>query len=126
MSADAVTVPLDRVAHARTGDKGDRANIGVVAWHAELYPLLVAQLDEARIAAVFADRAPSHVARHLLPRLSAMNIVLDGVLDGGVNDALNLDGHGKALSFRLLDLPLHVPRALLHRLAGPQRSGGAD
>lgn len=119
MSADTVTVPLDRVAHARTGDKGDRSNIGVVAWHPELYPLLVAQLDEARIGAVFADRAPTRVTRHLLPRLSAMNVVIDGVLDGGVNDALNLDSHGKSLSFLLLDLPIEVPRALLHRLAGP-------
>lgn len=122
--ADTVTVPLERVAHARTGDKGDRSNIGVVAWHAELYPLLVAQLDEARVATVFADRAPSRVARHLLPRLAALNLVLDGVLDGGVNDALNLDSHGKSLSFRLLDLPIEVPRSLLHRLAGPARSSG--
>ena len=121
-NGDTVTVSLDRVAHARTGDKGDRSNIGIVAWHAELYPLLVAQLDEVRIAAVFADRAPSRVVRHLLPRLSSMNVVLDGALDGGVNDALNLDSHGKALSYRLLDLPMKVPRALLHRLAGPAPS----
>ena len=119
---DTVTVPLDRVAHARTGDKGDRSNIAIVAWHPELYPLLVAQLDEARIAAVFADRAPSRVVRHLLPRLSSINVVLDGALDGGVNDALNLDSHGKALSYRLLDLPMEVPSALLHRLAGPAAS----
>jgi tripartite-type tricarboxylate transporter receptor subunit TctC len=49
------------------------------------------------------------VTRHLLPRLHAMNFVLDDVLDGGVNDALNLDSHGKALAFRLLELPLQVP-----------------
>ena len=120
---DTVTVPLDRVAHARTGDKGDRSNIGIVAWHPELYPLLVAQLDEARLAAVFADRRPTGVVRHLLPRLAAMNVVLDGALDGGVNDAVNLDSHGKALSFLLLDLPMEVPRALLHRLAGPPLDG---
>jgi hypothetical protein len=118
-SDDTVRVALDRVAHARTGDKGDRSNIGVVAWHADFYPLLVEQLDAARIAAAFADRRPTRVVRHLLPRLSAMNVVLDGVLDGGVNDALNLDSHGKALAYRLLELPVDVPRALLHRLRGP-------
>jgi hypothetical protein len=59
------------------------------------------------------------VQRFLLPRLGAMNFVLDGVLDGGVNDALNLDAHGKALSFLLLDMGLEVPDALLHRLVGP-------
>ena len=47
-----------------------------------------------------------------------MNFVLDEVLDGGVNDALNLDAHGKALSFLLLDLPVQIPKDLLHRLAG--------
>ena len=123
-NGDTVTVSLDRVAHARTGDKGDRSNIGIVAWHAELYPLLVAQVDEARIATAFADRRPTRVVRHLLPRLSAMNVVLDGALDGGVNDALNLDSHGKALSYRLLELPVQVPRALLHRLGGP--AGGEE
>jgi hypothetical protein len=122
-AAGTVTVALDRVAHARTGDKGDRSNIAVVAWHPELWPLLVAQLDEARVAAAFADRRPSAVARHLLPTLHAMNFVLDGVLDGGVNDALNLDSHGKTLAYRLLDLPVEVPRALLHRLAGPPLGG---
>ena len=59
------------------------------------------------------------MTRYLLPQLQAMNFVLDDVLDGGVNDALNLDSHGKALSFLLLDLPIDVPeRALRHLLRG--------
>jgi hypothetical protein len=53
------------------------------------------------------------VQRFLLPNLHAMNFVLDGVLDGGVNDALNLDSHGKALSFLLLELPLQIPADLV-------------
>ena len=57
--------------------------------------------------------------RYLLPQLCAMNFVLDDVLDGGVNDALNLDSHGKALSFLLLDLPLAVPTAMASLLRGP-------
>ncbi|VTU46707.1 hypothetical protein SRS16P3_00419 (plasmid) [Variovorax sp. SRS16] len=113
------TVPLFRAAHGRTGDKGDRSNISVIAWHPALYPLLVAQLTPNVIADQFRYRAPSRVQRFLLPKLHAMNFVLDAVLDGGVNDALNLDTHGKALSFLLLDLPIDVPRDLEHLLAGP-------
>lgn len=114
-----ITVPLYRAAHGRTGDKGNRSNISVVAWHPALWDLLVAQVTEAAVAAQFAHRRPTRVTRHLLPRLHAMNLVLDEVLDGGVNDALNLDSHGKALSFRLLELPIQVPQALLPLLAGP-------
>jgi hypothetical protein len=105
--------PLYQVAHARTGDKGNRSNISVIAFHMELYPLLVEQLTEAAVAAVFADRKPESVTRYLLPRLGAMNFVLDGVLDGGVNDALNLDAHGKALAFLLLQRPIDVPEHLM-------------
>jgi hypothetical protein len=114
-----VTVALYRAAHGRTGDKGDRSNISVIAWHADLFELLVEQLTPEAVAAQFRHRAPSRVQRFVLPRLQAMNFVLDGVLDGGVNDALNLDTHGKSLSFLLLDMPIRVPAALAHRLVGP-------
>ena len=113
------TVPLYRAAHGRTGDKGNRSNISVVAWHPALWPALVEQVTEARVAEQFAHRRPTRVARYLLPNLHAMNFVLDDVLDGGVNDALNLDSHGKALAFLLLDLPIEVPVELACRLAGP-------
>lgn len=119
MSEAFITVPLRRAAHGRTGDKGNRSNISVIAWHADLWPLLVEQVTEQAVAAQFAHRRPTRVQRHLLPRLHAMNFVLDDVLDGGVNDALNLDSHGKALSFLLLELPLRVPRALAPLLVGP-------
>ena len=115
----AITVPLFRAAHGRTGDKGNRSNISVIAWHPDLWPLLQAQVTEEAVAAQFAYRRPARVTRHLLPQLHAMNFVLDEVLDGGVNDALNLDSHGKALSFRLLELHIRVPRDLVSRLAGP-------
>ena len=113
------TVPLWRAAHGRTGDKGNRSNISVIAYRPELYELLVQQVTEDAVARAFAHRRPSAVARYLLPRLQAMNFVIDDVLDGGVNDALNLDAHGKALSFLLLDLPIEVPAALGLLLAGP-------
>ncbi|KAB2894098.1 MAG: hypothetical protein F9K35_16560 [Burkholderiaceae bacterium] len=114
-----LTVPLYRLAHGRTGDKGNRSNISVIAWHPALWDLLVAQVTEEAVARQFAPRQPSRVTRYLLPQLQAMNIVIDDVLDGGVNDALNLDSHGKALSFLLLDLPVQVPGALVPYLAGP-------
>jgi len=116
MTDSTVTVPLQCAAHGRTGDKGDRSNISVIAWHPALYEHLVHQVTEAAVAALFAHRRPAAVTRHLLPRLHAMNFVLDGVLDGGVNDALNLDSHGKALSFLLLDLPVRLPAHLVPHL----------
>ena len=66
------------------------------------------------------QRLDAFVRRYLLPRLHAMNFVLDDVLDGGVNDALNLDSHGKALSYLLLDLPIEVPAALAQHFGGPR------
>ena len=102
-------VPLYDLAHGRTGDKGDRSNISVIAYDAAHWDLLVAQVTEARVAELFAQRHPASVKRYLLPKLAAMNFVLDGVLDGGVNGALNLDAHGKALAFRLLELPITLP-----------------
>ena len=116
---DALTVPLYRVAHGRTGDKGNRSNISVIAWHEAFYPLIVAQVTEARVAQHFAHRQPTAVRRYLLPQLHAMNFVLDDVLDGGVNNALNLDTHGKTLSYWLLDLPIDIPTDLKPLLAGP-------
>ena len=119
MSESLVTVPLYRAAHGRTGDKGNRSNISVIAWHADLYPVLLAQVTEAVVARRFAHRRPARVQRFELPGLAALNFVLDEVLDGGVNDALNLDAHGKTLSFWLLDLPIEIPASLAHLLAGP-------
>jgi hypothetical protein len=110
---DTVEVPLRRLAHGRTGDKGDCSNISVIAYRPEIYPVLVEQVTQARVAQVFAHRRPTRVTRYLLPRLGAMNFVIDGALDGGVNRSLNLDSHGKALAFLLLDMTIAVPAALL-------------
>jgi len=111
-------VPLYRAAHGRTGDKGNRSNISVIAWHPALWDTLVEQLTEVAVARQFAHRRPSRVTRHLLPQLQSMNFVLDEVLDGGVNDSLNLDSHGKALSFLLMDMPIHVHPELAPHLVG--------
>jgi hypothetical protein len=115
-SSNTVELPLYQLAHGRAGDKGNTSNISVIAWDAECFALLAEQLTEAKVAQWFSYRHPTKVTRHILPKLEAMNFVLEGVLDGGVNDALNLDTHGKGLSFWMLDLPITVPAALAAKL----------
>ncbi len=111
-----VQLPLYQLAHGRAGDKGNTSNISVIAWSSECFALLVEQLTEARVAQWFGYRHPTKVTRYVLPKLESMNFVLEGVLDGGVNDALNLDTHGKGLSFWMMDLPLDVPEVLASKL----------
>ena len=115
-ASNTVELPLYQLAHGRAGDKGNTSNISVIAWDSACFALLVEQLTEARVAQWFGYRHPTKVTRHVLPKLEAMNSVLEGVLDGGVNDALNLDTHGKGLSFWMLDLPITVPTALAAKL----------
>ena len=115
-SSNTLELPLYQLAHGRAGDKGNTSTNSVIAWDAECFALLVEQLTEARVAQWFGYRHPTKVTRHVLPKLEAMNFVLEGVLDGGVNDALNLDTHGKGLSFWMLDLPITVPTALAAKL----------
>ena len=115
-----VEVPLYRLAHGRTGDKGNTSNISVIAWNDDLFPLLVEQLTEEAVSRWFAFRNPLRVTRYTLPSIAALNFVIEGVLDGGVNDALNLDTHGKALSFHLLDFPVLVAPELRARLPDVQ------
>lgn len=103
-----VTMPLRRLVHARTGDKGDRLNVAVVCRDPAFYAPLARVLTAERVAAVFASRRPSRVVRYELPTLAAFNFVLDDVLDGGVNASLGLDGHGKSLSFLLLAATVEI------------------
>ena len=103
---------LHALAHGRSGDKGDHLNISLIAYAPEVFPLLVETVTESAVAALFTYRSPSVVRRYVLPRLHALNFVLENVLDGGVTQALNLDSHGKTLSFRLLSLSIAVPDEL--------------
>ncbi|EHL99869.1 hypothetical protein HMPREF9946_02777 [Acetobacteraceae bacterium AT-5844] len=100
------TVPLHRLAHARAGDKGNRLNLALVAHRAEDWPLLAREVTESRVLALFAHRGATSVRRYELPGLQAFNFVIEDVLQGGVNGALNLDGHGKTLSFLLLGMEI--------------------
>ena len=108
-----VTVPLHAVAHGRAGDKGNRLNVSVIPYEPEAYALLAEQVTPERVLALFAHRRAAKVTRYDLPLLHAFNFVIDDVLEGGVNGSLNLDGHGKTNSFRLLSLMVKVPRRLV-------------
>jgi hypothetical protein len=104
---------LDRAAHARSGDKGDRLNIGVIARRPEYYPLLVEELSAERVAAWFGDWCKGPVERYELPNLGALNFVLGGALDGGALRSLRLDRQGKTYGFALLRMPIDVPDGLV-------------
>ena len=101
-------VRLQTIANARSGDKGNRLNIALVCRDPGHYPALAAQVTAERVAQIFAARKPTRVVRYDLPKLAAFNFVLDDVLEGGVNASLGLDGHGKSLSFLLLDMPVEI------------------
>lgn len=117
MTVETTRIALHRLAHSRAGDKGNTANISLIAYEPELFPLLVQHVTEERVAEHFRHRVPKSVRRYLLPRLAAMNFVLEGALDGGVNASLNLDSHGKTLSFLLLSMEIEVPAELARRYA---------
>jgi hypothetical protein len=108
-----IEVPLERLAWARSGDKGDKANIGVIARRAEYLPWIWAALDEAAVAARFAHFLTGGVERFLLPGLPAINFVLDAVLGGGGVASLRSDPQGKGYAQLLLEHPVAVPAALL-------------
>jgi hypothetical protein len=101
-------IPLYELAHARTGDKGNRSNISVIAYRAEDFPILLRELTAERVKDHFGFRKPSAVIRYELENLQALNFVIDNVLDGGVNLSLNLDSHGKSLSYWLLAMEINA------------------
>ena len=117
MESAVTRIPLHRIAHGRAGDKGDTANVSVIAYRPKFFPLLVEQVTEDRVAEIFRDRAPTAVRRYVLPKLCALNFVLEAALDGGVNDSLGLDTHGKTLAFLLLGAEVQVPAELARSLA---------
>jgi hypothetical protein len=106
-------VPLHEVAHSRAGDKGNRCNISVIAFDPSAYQVLLDQVTPDRVLQFFAHRGATGVRRYELPWIAALNLVIDDVLEGGVNGALNLDGHGKTLAYHLLALEVDVPPDVL-------------
>lgn len=125
-SSAMVAVPLRELAHSRSGDKGDILNLSLIARRQEFYPVLCEQVTVARVSEYFASRKPRAVRRYELPKLGALNFVLEGFLDGGVNYSLNLDGHGKTVSSWFLALEITVTESLLSAATHDQPcKGGA-
>jgi len=102
-------VALHAIAHSRAGDKGNRLNLSLIPYDPGHYALLAEQVTAARVLDLFRHRGATACVRYDLPRLHAFNFVLEEALEGGVNGALNLDGHGKTHSFRLLGLTVRLP-----------------
>ena len=111
-------VPLVQLAHARSGDKGDSANIGVVAYEAHLYPVLIREVTAERVKAHFGDWVRGPVERYELPNLHALNFVLHGALDGGGTVSLRTDAQGKVLSAALLRMEVEVDDVTAARTRG--------
>jgi len=111
--ADRIEVPLLRLAWARSGDKGDTSNIGVIARHPALLPLLREQLTEARVADWLAHLVKGRVTRYEVPGIDAFNFVCEQALGGGGMASLRNDPLGKGMGQILLAMPVHVSPALL-------------
>jgi len=104
-----VKVRLVDIAHARSGDKGDTANVGLIALRPQWYALLEKQVTRDRVAEHFRGMIDGTVERYELPNLNALNFLLHGALDGGGTLSLKTDAQGKVYSTALLRLVLDVP-----------------
>jgi hypothetical protein len=117
MSQPARQIRLGEIAHTRSGDKGDRSNIGVVARDAAAYTWLVTHLTEHAVAEYFRPMGVGQIKRYELPGLHAFNFIIDRALAGGASRSLRIDTQGKALGTVLLELlipaPPTWPRSLL-------------
>ena len=112
-------VQLVHLAHARSGDKGDTANVGVIAYDPAHYDLLKKQLTAERVKAHFGDLVKGPVQRFELPNLRALNFLLHGALDGGGTLSLKTDAQGKVYSTAILRMVLDVPDEEARRLSLP-------
>ncbi|WP_019456603.1 acyclic terpene utilization AtuA family protein [Acinetobacter sp. GG2] len=113
-----IEVPLIEIAHARSGDKGNHSNIGVIARKAEYLPWIRAALTEQVVASYMQhvlDAKKGRVIRYELPGLNALNFILENALGGGGIASLRIDPQGKAFAQQLLDMPVKVPAHLLEK-----------
>jgi len=94
------------IAHSRTGDKGNMANISLIAYDIKDFPLLQEKVTTAKVKEWFGDMVKGEIVRYDLPKLGAMNFVMNEALGGGVTRTLSLDMHGKGMSSYLLDMEI--------------------
>lgn len=102
-------IPLSKIAHARSGDKGDAANCGVIAFREEWYPLLRDTLTSERVKSHFTGLTLGDVERYEMPNLWALNFVLHNTLGGGGTVSLKLDAQGKTIASAMLMMEIEVP-----------------
>lgn len=114
------SVPLVHLAHARSGDKGDTANVGVIAYEPGHYDLLREALTPERVKRHFGD-AVGEVERFELPNLHALNFLLHNALDGGGTVSLMTDAQGKVFSTAMLRMEIDVPEEVARAVAGRGR-----
>lgn len=106
------TVRLLDLAHARSGDKGDTANVGLIALRPEFYPVLEREVTAERVRRHFRGMIEGDVVRYELPNLAALNFLLHGALGGGGTLSLKTDAQGKVFSTALLRMEIDVPSDL--------------
>jgi hypothetical protein len=111
---DLVDVPLIRIAYARSGDKGNKANIGIIARDAKFYPVICKYLDNKTVSENFSNFQNGSTERYLLPGSYAVNFLLDDILGGGGAASLRNDPQGKAYGQILLDQIIPVSKKLLN------------
>lgn len=114
-------IQLVDLAHARSGDKGDTANVGVIAYDPRDYDLLREVLTAERVKAHFGERVRGAVERFELPNLRALNFLLHGALGGGGTVSLMTDAQGKVFSTALLRMEVEVPDEVAERVRGRGR-----
>ncbi len=111
-------LPLLRLAHARSGDKGDTVNVGVIAIRPEDYPLLVERLTVEAVKEHFRGLVHGPVERFELPNLHALNFLLHNALGGGGTLSLMTDAQGKTFSSAMLRMEIDVPDEVYRRVTG--------
>lgn len=115
-------IQLVQIAHARSGDKGDTANVGLIALEPRWYPILVEYVTRDAVAAHFRGMIDGPVDRFELPNLNALNFLLHGALDGGGTLSLKTDAQGKVYSTALLRMTIDVPDAAAKSAGLPARA----
>lgn len=105
-------IRLGEIAHARSGDKGNHANVGVIAFTPAGFAFLEQVLTEAKVAEYFLPLRPRQVTRYTLPGLRAFNFLLQDVLGGGASRSLRIDSQGKTLGVAILEMLLPAPANL--------------
>lgn len=119
-------VRLLELAHARSGDKGDTANVGLIAYDAVDYPLIVERVTAERVKRHFGSLVKGDVERFELDNLCALNFLLHGALDGGGTVSLMTDAQGKVFSTALLRMEIDVPEEVATRARGRGRHPGPE